>query len=293
MGRRASPNSVSALAIALKERSRFVRQAAVQALCRIQTARSAEVLVSGGGFAHAPPTTDVAKCVAEMKSAALPALRKALHKSSLAAKRLACRALAKMKSRKVSSLLRRAATDKQIPVRKEAVEALGKRGRKRDIPTVARRLKDKASAVRSAAVDALRAMGRPAVSALIRALRRGKSDVRRQAAEALGEMKARRAAKALRRAVRKGDGELRKAACSALKKMGAKYRRCRKVLTARIADALLEDRSRRGTVTGVLTRRGSDAVGGRVAGVAARKKRRPASSISSLKEARRRCNKRQ
>jgi HEAT repeat protein len=172
------------------------RKAALKA-CAILGVRAAEALPEIVALLpQADYTPEAALALGFMGSAAVPALRDAVHADRELVRREALRSLGKLRERAsidpqlVIPLLLEALDDPDVGVREVAVTYLGivRDDPKKAVPGLIKALQDEEASVRSAAATALASYGEqaePAVPALKRAARDPDEDVQREAGRAL------------------------------------------------------------------------------------------------------------
>ena len=198
LGSRGKVSAIPQLTPLIDDPDWSVRQAAVEALGRIEDASAAPVLVAAITGADRLPGSDGASAVraaagealGRIGTAAVPVLLEALH-------------------------------GRHVKLRETAIAALGAVGGPAAVEALGGMVADDRSSVRQAAVTALvRAAGREAVPALSRALAHRDPTTRRCAADALGTLREPAAADAVKAALADSDKTVREAGVRALASIG-------------------------------------------------------------------------
>ena len=186
-------NQASRIAELLKDKDRYVRRAAVEALGSLGAKEQALAIVER------------------------------LKDQWSYVRRAAVEALANLGAKEQLSAIVERLKDEDSDVRRAAVEALASLGAKVQAPAIVERLKDEDSAVRRAAVEPLGSLGtKEEALAMAEWLKDQHSGVRRSAVQALGSLRATEQAPAIAGRLKDEDPYVREAAVQVLASLGAK-----------------------------------------------------------------------
>ncbi len=214
----ADPKMVAALAAALKDSDKQVREAAMHALVQLRDPAVFEPLVQALKDAAAEVREQAAHGLGQMHDKrAVEPLSAALKDENADVRQQAAFALGQLRDPRSVDALVGALQDSSADVRQQAAFALGQLRDKRAAPALNALVKDADADVRQQAVHALGEMRDvSAVEGLIVALRDVNPDVRQQAAHALSQIRDPRAVAPLISALKDADADVRQQAAHGL-----------------------------------------------------------------------------
>ncbi|HSL22077.1 MAG TPA: M56 family metallopeptidase [Vicinamibacterales bacterium] len=217
-GARRDPRVVAALAAALKDTDKEVRENAMHALANMRAPEALEAIRAALKDETPSIREQAAFALGQYRDkASIPSLAAALKDSSPSVREQAAFALGQIRDPQSADALAVALKDSSEKVREQAAFALGQLRRPESVDALAAALKDASAGVREQAAFALgQIRDRRAVDPLLGALTDANAAVREQVAFALGQLRDARAIEGLTAALKDASVEVRRQAAFAL-----------------------------------------------------------------------------